>query len=151
MVIPISFPSTEKASFIRPRDQREAALSLGATRGDTVESVVPCPSGHFWCNVSGLLGPSAETMAVNMVIAIPPWSALSPFSRHSIAAANANEVQTKPRRQLHTQSLCFIELVWCSSSLYLHHQRLCALLNRHTSRRAAGWATYEPSSSLRNL
>jgi len=90
-----------------PRDQREAALSLGSTRWESTWQVVvpfarPGIFGSIFLALARALG---ETMAVTMVIGNTPIISASLFSPgYSIAAVIANEL-TEATSNLHYQSL----------------------------------------------
>jgi phosphate transport system permease protein len=94
MTVPFIISVSREALLAVPREQREAALALGATRWETTwKVVVPYArlgiSGSVFLGLARALG---ETMAVTMVIGNSPSvhaSLLSPG--YSIAAVIANE------------------------------------------------------------
>src|SRR5205085_4748829 len=96
-----------------PREQREAALALGATRWEsTWQVVVPYARlgivGSIFLALARALG---ETMAVTMVIGNTPQIAASLFAPgYSIAAVIANEF-TEATTNLHVSSLVELGLV----------------------------------------
>src|SRR5216110_965645 len=113
MVIPYIISVSREVLLSVPRDQREAALSLGATRWEsTWKVVVPfARAGIFGSIFLTLARALGETMAVAMVIGNTPMissSLLSPG--YSIAAVIANEF-TEATGQLYTQSLIELGLV----------------------------------------
>jgi phosphate transport system permease protein len=113
MVIPYIISVSREVLLSVPRDQREAALALGATRWEsTWKIVVPFTKtgilGSIFLALARALG---ETMAVTMVIGNTPKIAASLFAPgYSIAAVIANEF-TEATGALYTQSLIALSLV----------------------------------------
>ena len=113
MVIPYIISVSREVLLSVPRDQREAALALGATRWEsTWKIVVPFAKtgilGSIFLALARALG---ETMAVTMVIGNTPKIAASIFAPgYSIAAVIANEF-TEATGALYTQSLIALGLV----------------------------------------
>lgn len=113
MIIPYIISVSREVLLSVPRDQREAALSLGATRWEsTWKVVVPFARagilGSIFLALARALG---ETMAVTMVIGNTPTIAASLFSPgYSIAAVIANEF-TEATGDLYLQSLIELGLV----------------------------------------
>jgi phosphate transport system permease protein len=113
MVIPYIISVSREVLLSVPRDQREAALALGATRWEsTWRVVVPFAKtgimGSIFLALARALG---ETMAVTMVIGNTPKIAASLFAPgYSIAAVIANEF-TEATGDLHLQSLVALGLV----------------------------------------
>lgn len=113
MVIPYVISVSREVLMSVPRDQREAALSLGSTRWEsTWKVVVPFARtgimGSIFLALARALG---ETMAVTMVIGNTPTISTSLFSPgYSIAAVIANEF-TEATGNLHTQALIELGLV----------------------------------------
>jgi phosphate transport system permease protein len=113
MVIPFIISVSREVLLSVPADQREAALSLGATRWEaTWKAVVPFARtgilGSIFLAMARALG---ETMAVTMVIGNDPKitaSLLAPG--YSIAAVIANEF-TEATGDLYLQSLIELGLV----------------------------------------
>ncbi|PYU61881.1 MAG: phosphate ABC transporter permease subunit PstC, partial [Acidobacteria bacterium] len=107
MVIPYIISVSREVLLSVPRDQREAALSLGSTRWESTWQVVvpfarPGIFGSIFLALARALG---ETMAVTMVIGNTPIISASLFSPgYSIAAVIANEL-TEATSNLHYQSL----------------------------------------------
>jgi phosphate transport system permease protein len=113
MIIPYIISVSREVLLSVPRDQREAALSLGATRWEsTWKVVVPfARSGIFGSIFLALARALGETMAVTMVIGNTPVISTSLFSPgYSIAAVIANEF-TEATGDLYLQSLIELGLV----------------------------------------
>lgn len=95
MVIPYIISVSREVLLSVPRDQREAALALGATRWEsTWKVVVPfARSGIMGSIFLALARALGETMAVTMVIGNTPTISASLLSPgYSIAAVIANEL-----------------------------------------------------------
>jgi len=113
MVIPYIISVSREVLMSVPRDQREAALSLGSTRWEsTWKVVVPFARtgilGSIFLALARALG---ETMAVTMVIGNTPAISASLFSPgYTIAAVIANEF-TEATGDLYLQSLIELGLV----------------------------------------
>lgn len=113
MIIPYIISVSREVLLSVPRDQREAALALGATRWEaTWKVVVPFAKtgimGSIFLALARALG---ETMAVTMVIGNTPKIAASLFAPgYSIAAVIANEF-TEATGDLYLQSLIGLGLV----------------------------------------
>ncbi len=113
MVIPYIISVSREVLLSVPRDQREAALALGATRWEsTWKVVVPFAKtgimGSIFLALARALG---ETMAVTMVIGNTPKIAASLFAPgYSIAAVIANEF-TEATGDLYLQALIELGLV----------------------------------------
>ena len=94
MILPFIISVSREALLAVPREQREAALALGATRWEaTWQVVVPYAKlgilGSVFLALARALG---ETMAVTMVIGNDPKIRASLFAPgYSIAAVIANE------------------------------------------------------------
>jgi phosphate transport system permease protein len=94
MIVPFIISVSREVLLAVPRDQREAALALGATRWEaTWKAVVPYARagllGSIFLALARALG---ETMAVTMVIGNNPNISASLFAPgYSIAAVLANE------------------------------------------------------------
>ena len=94
MIVPFIISVSREVLLAVPREQREAALALGASQWQsTWRVVVPYAlEGNHGLDFSGLGGRLGETMAVTMVIGNNPKinaSLLAPA--YSIAAVIANE------------------------------------------------------------
>lgn len=138
MVIPYIISVSREVLLSVPRDQREAALSLGATRWEsTWKVVVPFARtgivGSVFLALARALG---ETMAVTMVVGNTPTISASLFSPgYSIAAVIANEF-TEATGALYTQSLIELGLVLFLLTFILNG--LARLLIVVTSQRGSG-------------
>jgi len=113
MIIPYIISVSREILLAVPRDQREAALALGATRWEsTWKVVVPFARagimGSIFLALARALG---ETIAVAMVVGNAPVISASLFSPgYSIAAAIANEL-LEATSDLHRESLVYLGLV----------------------------------------
>ncbi len=140
MVIPYIISVSREVLMSVPRDQREAALSLGATRWEsTWKVVVPFARtgimGSIFLALARALG---ETMAVTMVIGNTPTISASLLSPgYSIAAVIANEF-TEATGDLHLQALIELGLVLFLLTFLLNG--LARLLIVITSQRGGGTA-----------
>lgn len=140
MVIPYIISVSREVLLSVPRDQREAALSLGSTRWEsTWKVVVPFARtgimGSIFLALARALG---ETMAVTMVIGNTPTinaSLLSPG--YSIAAVIANEF-TEATGDVHLQALIELGLVLFLLTFLLNG--VARLLIVLTSQRGSGTA-----------
>ena len=138
MVIPYIISVSREVLLSVPRDQREAALSLGSTRWEaTWKVVVPFARGGIMGSIFLALARAlGETMAVTMVIGNNPVVSASLFSPgYSIAAIIANEL-TEATSNLHYQSLIELGLVLFILTFVLNG--LARLLIVATSQRGAG-------------
>jgi phosphate transport system permease protein len=138
MVIPYIISVSREVLLSVPRDQREAALSLGSTRWEsTWKVVVPFARtgimGSIFLALARALG---ETMAVTMVIGNTPTISASLFSPgYSIAAVIANEF-TEATGDLYLQSLIELGMVLFLLTFVLNG--LARLLIVATSQRGGG-------------
>ncbi len=138
MVIPYIISVSREVLLSVPRDQREAALSLGSTRWEaTWKVVVPFARGGIMGSIFLALARAlGETMAVTMVIGNTPTIAASLFSPgYSIAAVIANEF-TEATGDLYLQSLIELGLVLLLLTFILNG--LARLLIVATSQRGSG-------------
>ncbi|HYL86805.1 MAG TPA: phosphate ABC transporter permease subunit PstC [Candidatus Angelobacter sp.] len=113
MIVPYIISVSREVLLSVPRDQREAALSLGATHWEsTWKVVVPfARSGIFGSIFLALARALGETMAVTMVIGNTPLISSSLFSPgYSIAAVIANEL-AEASSNLHYEALIELGLV----------------------------------------
>src|SRR5271157_4399920 len=113
MVIPFIISVSREVLLSVPRDQREAALALGATRWEsTWKVVVPfAKTGIFGSIFLALARALGETMAVTMVIGNDPKISASLFSPgYTIAAVIANEF-TEATGNLYLSALVELGLV----------------------------------------
>jgi phosphate transport system permease protein len=138
MVIPYIISVSREILISVPRDQREAALALGATRWESTWKVVlPFARtgimGSIFLALARALG---ETMAVTMVIGNTPTISASLFSPgYSIAAVIANEF-TEATGDLYLQSLIELGLVLFLLTFLLNG--VARLLIVVTSQRGSG-------------
>ena len=94
MILPIISSITREVITAVPRQQREAALALGATRWETLRMAVlrNARAGILGAVILGLGRAFGETMAVTMVIGNRPEIAKSLFAPgYSLASVIANE------------------------------------------------------------
>jgi phosphate transport system permease protein len=113
MVIPFIVSVSREVLMAVPRSQREAVLSLGATRWEMVRmAVLPyARSGIMGSIFLALARALGETMAVTMVIGNRPEIKLSLFEPgYTMAAVIANEF-TEATSDLYVQTLIEIGLV----------------------------------------
>jgi phosphate transport system permease protein len=113
MVVPFIISVSREVLLTVPREQREAAMALGATRWEsTWQAVVPWARtgimGSIFLALARALG---ETMAVTMVIGNDPKIAASLFAPgYTIASVIANEF-TEATGDLYLSSLIELGLV----------------------------------------
>jgi phosphate transport system permease protein len=113
MTFPFIISISREALMDVPREQREAALALGATKWEaTWQAVVPYARlGIMGSVFLGLARALGETMAVTMVIGNTPTISASLFAPGStIAAAIANEF-AEASGDVYKASLIFLGLV----------------------------------------
>lgn len=113
MVVPFIISVSREVLMAVPRDQREAALALGATHWEsTWKVVVPyARSGILGSVFLALARALGETMAVTMVVGNDPKISASLFSPgYSIAAVIANEF-TEATGDLYLSALIELGLV----------------------------------------
>jgi phosphate transport system permease protein len=140
MVIPYIISVSREVLLSVPRDQREAALSLGATHWESTWKVVLpfARAGIFGSIFLALARALGETMAVTMVIGNAPKISASLFSPgDSIASVIANQF-TEATGELYTQSLIELGLVLFILTFILNG--LARLLIVATSQRGSGMA-----------
>ncbi len=141
MVIPYIISVSREVLLSVPRDQREAALSLGSTRWEsTWKVVVPFAKtgilGSVFLALARALG---ETMAVTMVVGNVPKISASLFAPgYSIAAVIANEF-TEATGDLYLQSLVELGLVLFLMTFILNG--LARILIVVTTQRGSGVPT----------
>jgi len=113
MTVPFIISVSRESLLAVPRDQREAALALGATKWETTwQIVVPYAKlGILGSMFLGLARALGETMAVTMVIGNDPSIHASLFaSGYSIAAVIANEF-SEAGGKIHPAALVELGLV----------------------------------------
>jgi phosphate transport system permease protein len=138
MVIPYIISVSREILLSVPRDQREAALALGATRWEsTWRVVVPfARTGILGSIFLALARAIGETMAVTMVIGNAPTISASLFSPgDSIASVIANQF-TEATGDLYLQSLIELGLVLFLLTFILNG--LARLLILVTTQRGSG-------------
>lgn len=141
MVIPYIISVSREVLLSVPRDQREAALSLGSTRWEsTWKVVVPfAKTGIFGSVFLALARALGETMAVTMVVGNVPKISASLFAPgYSIAAVIANEF-TEATGDLYLQSLVELGLVLFLMTFILNG--LARILIVVTTQRGSGVPT----------
>ena len=137
MIVPFIISISREALLAVPREQREAALALGATRWEsTFQVVVPFARlgiiGSIFLALARALG---ETMAVTMVIGNTPQVRASLFAPgYSIASVIANEF-TEATTNLHVSALIELGLVLFLVTFIING--LARLLVMTTTRRGA--------------
>jgi phosphate transport system permease protein len=138
MIIPYIISVSREILLSVPRDQREAALALGATRWEsTWKVVVPfARTGILGSIFLALARAIGETMAVTMVIGNAPTISASLFSPgDSIASVIANQF-TEATGDLYLQSLIELGLVLFLLTFILNG--LARLLILVTTQRGSG-------------
>lgn len=140
MIVPFIVSVSREVLIAVPREQREAALALGATRWEAVRrAVVPFAKtgiiGSIFLALARALG---ETMAVTMVIGNDPKISASLFAPgYSIAAVIANEF-TEATGNLYLSALIELGLVLFVLTFVLNG--LARLLVLATTQRGAAQA-----------
>lgn len=138
MIVPFVLSVSREVLLAVPRDQREAALALGATKWEsTWRVVVPAARiGIFGSVFLALARALGETMAVTMVIGNNPRVAASLFSTgYTIAAVLANEF-SEATGNLYLSALIELGLVLFLLTFVLNG--LARLLIVVTTRRGTG-------------
>ena len=138
MTVPYIVSVSREVLMAVPRDQREAALGLGATRWETTwKVVVPyARSGIMGSILLSMARALGETMAVTMVIGNTPKISASLLSPgYSIAAVIANEF-TEASGKLYLSALIELGLVLFLLTFVLNG--LARLLIIFTEQRGAG-------------
>ncbi|MBI1898329.1 MAG: phosphate ABC transporter permease subunit PstC [Acidobacteria bacterium] len=135
MIVPLMTSISREALLAVPRDQREAALAVGATRWEaTWKVVVPYARlGIFGSVFLALARAIGETMAVTMVIGNNPNISASLFAPgYSIAAVIANEF-TEATEAIHIATLIQLGLVLFALTIIIN--ALARLLILMTTRK----------------
>lgn len=138
MVLPYIISVSREVLLSVPRDQREAALALGATRWEsTWKVVVPFARGGILGSIFLALARAlGETMAVTMVIGNTPVISASLFSPgDSIASVIASQFK-EATGDLYLQSLILLGLVLFLLTFILNG--LARMLILATSQRGGG-------------
>jgi phosphate transport system permease protein len=115
MILPIVTAVTREIIAVVPREQREAAMALGATRYETIRmAVLPyVRNGIFGAAMLGLGRAIGETIAVVMVVGNDPvYVGASLFhGGETIPAVIANEFREASTGGLHRSALLALALV----------------------------------------
>lgn len=122
MIIPIIASLSREAIMAVPRDQREGALALGATRWEATRHVVLAYArpGIFSAAVLGLGRALGETMATTMTIGNSLGLTFDYFAPgNSMTAIIANELR-EAASQIHVSALVAIGLVLFALSFVLN-------------------------------
>jgi phosphate transport system permease protein len=138
MIVPFVLSVSREVLLAVPRDQREAALGLGATKWEsTWKVVVPAARiGIFGSVFLALARALGETMAVTMVVGNNPIISASLFSPgYSIASVLANEF-SEATGNLYLSALIELGLVLFLLTFVLNG--LARLLILVTTRRGSG-------------
>ncbi len=136
MILPFIVSISREALMAVPREQREAALAVGATRWEsTWQAVVPFARlgiiGSVFLALARALG---ETMAVTMVIGNDPRiqaSLLAPG--YSIAAVIANEF-TEATADIHLSALVELGLVLFLLTIVINGLARLLILDHHRAK-----------------
>jgi phosphate transport system permease protein len=134
MILPIVTAVSREVVAVVPRDLREAALALGATRYETIRmAVLPyARSGIVGASMLGLGRALGETIAVAMVIGNGLGIHASLFSSgYTIPAVIANEFREASSAGLHKSALLALAVILMVIAL------LMAALSRVLVRRTA--------------
>jgi phosphate ABC transporter permease protein PstC len=108
MILPIVSAISREVLVTVPREQREAALALGATRWETIWQAVlpPARDGIFSASILGLGRAIGETIAVTIVIGNAATIGHSVFDQgYTLAAVIANEFGEAAADPLHRSAL----------------------------------------------
>jgi phosphate ABC transporter permease protein PstC len=114
MILPIVSAVSREVLATVPREQREAALALGATRWEMIRHAVlpPARDGIFSASILGLGRAIGETIAVTIVIGNAAVIGDSVFSQgYTLAAVIANEFGEAASQPLHRSALIASGLV----------------------------------------
>lgn len=114
MILPIVSSISREVLASVPREQREAALALGATRWEAIRGAVlpPARYGIFSAAILGLGRAIGETIAVTIVIGNAAVIGDSIFSQgYTLAAVIANEFGEAASRPLQASALMACGLV----------------------------------------
>ncbi len=123
MIIPTISAVSREALYVVPQSQREAALSLGATRWETTRRAVLtyARSGIFGAIILGLGRAVGETMAVTMTIGNKNAIATSLFNQgQSIASLLANSWGEASADPLESGALIELALVLMLMALVIN-------------------------------
>jgi len=149
MILPIVTAVTREVVAVVPRDLREGAMALGATRYEAVRmSVLPyARSGIIGATMLGLGRALGETIAVSMVIGNGLGLHASLFnSGYTIPAVIANEFREASSVGFHKSALVTLALILMVIALGM--ATLSRLLVRRTEVVASGAPAAEGPSGL---
>jgi phosphate transport system permease protein len=135
MILPIISAVSREVFLAVPREQREAALALGATRWETIRiAVLPASrAGVLGAAILGLGRALGETIAVTMVIGNAPRISASVLAPgYTMASLIANEF-SEATRPLHLEALVAVGLLLFAVALAVNI--LARLLTRGVIRR----------------
>lgn len=122
MILPIIASISREVMLAVPRQQREAALALGATRWEVLRLAVlrNARAGIFGAIILGLGRAIGETMAVTMVIGNRPEIARSLFAPgYTLASMIANEF-SEATSDMHLSALIEVGLVLFAITLIVN-------------------------------
>ncbi|MFT4050305.1 MAG: phosphate ABC transporter permease subunit PstC [Solirubrobacterales bacterium] len=139
MILPIVSAVSREVLVTVPREQREAALALGATRWETIWQAVlpPARDGIFSAAILGLGRAIGETIAVTIVIGNAAVIGDSLFSQgYTLAAVIANEFGEAASQPLHRSALIASGLVLLVLTLFVNV--IADLIVNRTERRMVG-------------
>lgn len=123
MILPIISAVSREVLVTVPREQREAALALGATRWEMIWHAVlpPARDGIFSASILGLGRAIGETIAVTIVIGNAAVIGDSLFSQgYTLAAVVANEFGEAASQPLHRSALIASGLVLLFLTLFVN-------------------------------
>jgi phosphate transport system permease protein len=149
MILPIVTAVTREVVAVVPRDLREAALALGATRYETIRmAVLPYARGGIvGATMLGIGRALGETIAVAMVVGNGLGIGASLFKPgYTIPAVIANEFREATNAGLHRSALLALALVLVLIALVL--AGLSRLLVARTERLLGGEVRVEPVAAI---
>jgi phosphate transport system permease protein len=139
MILPIVTAVTREVVAVVPKELREGALALGATRYETVRmAVLPyARSGIVGASMLGLGRALGETIAVSMVVGNQPHIGASIFQAGStIPAVIASEFREATNVGVHRSALLGLAVVLVAIALVL--AAMSRLLVRRTEQLVSG-------------
>jgi phosphate transport system permease protein len=142
MILPIVTAVTREVIAVVPRELREGALALGATRYETVRmAVLPyARSGIVGATMLGLGRALGETIAVSMVVGNQPFIGFSLFhAGQTVPAVIASEFREATNVGVHRSALLALAAVLVGIAFIL--AALSRLLVRRTERLVGGGET----------
>jgi phosphate transport system permease protein len=139
MILPIVTAVTREVVAVVPRDLREGALALGATRYETIRmAVLPYARGGIvGATMLGLGRALGETIAVSMVVGNGLGIGVSLFRPgYTIPAVIASEFREATNVGVHRSALIALALILVAIALVL--AAMSRLLVRRTERLVGG-------------